>query len=147
MEYCVGSHGERGRLFCSRLHPLAVIHPFPVACMMRMQVCVAYTDQVLPLWVHDSSLIAMRVVSVDAPGGVPTNEKGRSAGSSSATCVRLTAETEVAITPKPRTQRTSEGSRSEFPPFEAVTSLVRSGLPFTSSQKVNLLRDVLGRAE
>ncbi|CAN0135334.1 unnamed protein product [Ectocarpus sp. 8 AP-2014] len=63
---------------------------------MLTQVCVAYTGQVMPIWVHNTSLISLQVVSVETPGGAPA-----------AGCVRLTADTEVAVSPKPRHRRRS----------------------------------------
>lgn len=68
------------------------------------QVCVACPGQIMPIWVHSTSLIALRVVSVEVLGG----------GAAAAACVRLTAETEVAVAPKPRRRRRSrEGEESE----------------------------------
>ncbi|CAM9343475.1 unnamed protein product [Scytosiphon promiscuus] len=70
---------------------------------MLTQVCVASPGQVMPIWVHDTSLIALQVVSAEALGG-----------GAAATCVRLTAETEVAVAPKPRRRRRSrEGEERE----------------------------------
>ncbi|CAN0562252.1 unnamed protein product, partial [Laminaria digitata] len=57
------------------------------------QVCVAYPGQVMPIWVHNTSLIALKVVSTESPGNTP------------AACVRLTAETEVVVSPKLRQRR------------------------------------------
>lgn len=77
-------------------------------CVVQKQVCVAYTGQVMPIWVHNTSLIALQVVSVETPGG------GGNAAAATTGCVRLTADTEVAVAPKPRQRRRlQEGERSE----------------------------------
>lgn len=79
-----------------------------VACLKNLtQVCVACTGQVMPIWVHNTSLIALQVVSVETPHG----------GGTDVACVRLTADTEVAVSPKPRRRRRlPEGEENEQPP-------------------------------
>ncbi|CAN0077559.1 unnamed protein product, partial [Hapterophycus canaliculatus] len=72
---------------------------------MLTQVCVACPGQVMPIWVHSTSLIALQVVSAEALDG------------GAAACVRLTAQTEVAVAPKPRHRRRSrEGEEGENHP-------------------------------
>ena len=103
------------------------------------QVCVAYTGQVLPIWVHKTSLIALRVVSVEAPGytssggdGPVSAGVGQGGGSGPTGCVRLTADTEVAVLPKPRRprrRRSGEGEgdgECESPPALSPSTLLNS---------------------
>ena len=90
-------------------------HIFLLNLYPRNQVCVAYTGQVMPIWVHSTSLIALQVLSVETPGG------SAAAAAAAAACVRLTADTEVAVTPKPRQRRRlREGERSELPWLNSV---------------------------
>jgi len=80
------------------------------------QVCVAYPGQVMPIWVHNTSLIALRVVSAETFGGA-----GGGGAAAGAACVRLTAQTEVAVSPKPRRRRRLPGGEASecHPPFWA----------------------------
>lgn len=70
----------------------------------------ACIGQVIPIWVHNTSLITLQVVSVETPRG------GGGDGGTDVACVRLTADTEVAVSPKPRRRRRlPEGKESEQP--------------------------------
>eukprot|EP00903_Cladosiphon_okamuranus_P011980 g11251.t1 len=91
---------------------------------MLTQVCVAYTGQVMPIWVHNTSLIALHVVSVETPGG----GGGGGGGAVGAPCVRLTADTEVAVTPKPRQRRRMREGERRHPWFRS-SGLLRCAPP------------------
>jgi Peroxisome biogenesis factor 1, N-terminal len=64
-----------------------------------LQVCVVYPDQLIPIWVHRTTLITLRVLHCsssssagDAPEGAPADSAPH----------RLTARAEVVVSPKPR---------------------------------------------
>lgn len=66
----------------------------------------ACPGQIMPIWVHSTSLIALQVVSAETLDG----------GAAAVACVRLTAETEVAVAPKPRRRRRlRQGEGGEIP--------------------------------
>ncbi|CAM9901595.1 unnamed protein product, partial [Discosporangium mesarthrocarpum] len=74
------------------------------------QVSVVYPGQIIPIWVHRSSLISLKVTTTFAPGF------GAGPGASPL-CVRLTANTEVSVSPKPRQRgsgRRDGGQRHVF---------------------------------